>query len=169
MKTPAVSMQYKNLWLLQFWFSDCWRKTLTHNFYLCKFLKEQCALVTNAPIRQSTDLDWNKVLIMHFCVQKFLLLSITAKFIMAEKINRIGHKMFFSNSNDLKYIFDNGKNNILVISSDSFYHFLPDYWGIQNAFWPTISMSTLGNFLFFFSGNTATLVLLMQAFSPPFI
>lgn len=34
--------------------------------------------------------------------------------------------MFFSNSYDLKYIFDIGKNNILLILSDGFYHFLPD-------------------------------------------
>lgn len=65
---------------------------------------------------------------MHFCVQKFLLLPITAEFIMAEK-NKSDwpQNVYFSNSNDLKYIFDNGKNNILVISSDRFYHFLPDY------------------------------------------
>jgi len=58
--------------------------------------------------------------------------------------------MFVSNRYDLKYIFDIGKNDILVILSAGLYHFLPDCSGIQNAFWPTSSMSTLGNFLLCF-------------------
>jgi len=69
---------------------------------------------------------------------------------VAEKRNLIGHKMFVCNRYDLKYIFDIGKNDILVILSAGLYHFLPDCSGIQNAFWPTSSMSTLGNFLLCF-------------------
>lgn len=44
----------------------------------------------------------------------------THRFSIAEKINCIGHEMFFSNSNDLKYVFDIGKNNILVICLTDF-------------------------------------------------
>lgn len=66
----------------------------------------------------------------------------------------ICHKIFFfCNSYALKCIFNAGKNSILFILSAGFYHFLPDYWGIQNALANKKCVHTR-EFLALISGNS---------------